>query len=102
MLISSLKSEGSDTNRSVVDIRKTLILPCDFKGLLRPILFALKNTYLTWNYSSDQNYKPSVSQEVECVKLETDPQGLKGVCKVHLCEDSFWSLRCVLMQCTGS
>lgn len=57
--IISLKSKGSNNDGSVVETdRKTLMLPCDIKSLLKPILFGLRNIYLTWNYSSDQNYTP--------------------------------------------
>lgn len=59
VFITSLKSKDSNNDGSVVEThRKTLMLPCYIKSLLKPILFGLRNTYLTWNYSSDQNYKP--------------------------------------------
>lgn len=51
VFISSLKSQGSNTDGSVVveTHRKTLMLPYDFKSLPKAILFAFRNTYLTWS-----------------------------------------------------
>lgn len=51
VFISILKSQGSNTDGSVVleTHRKTLMLPYDLKSLLKPILFALRKMYLTWN-----------------------------------------------------
>lgn len=51
VFIPILKSQGSNTDGSVVveTYRKTLMLPYDLTSLLKPILFALRKMYLTWN-----------------------------------------------------